>query len=92
MYPAAEGGALVAVPALVVLGLLVRNIRRRMGSPDDDVLTSWVRIGAVAGLVGIGVQSLMEFSLQMHGNAVMFVFVAALAMHRPRRSGRAHRI
>lgn len=89
---AAEGGVLVVAPALVALALLVRNIRRRMTSPDDDVLTAWVRVGAVAGLVGIGVQSLMEFSLQMPGNTVMFVFVAALAMHRPRRSGRAHRI
>jgi hypothetical protein len=89
---AAEGGVLVGVPAAVAMAFLVRGIRRRMASPDDDVLTSWVRVGAVAGLVGIGVQSVMEFSLQMPGNAVMFVFVAALAMHRPRRSGRAHRI
>jgi O-antigen ligase len=89
---AAEGGVLVVAPALVALVLLVRSIQRRMASPDDDVLTSWVRIGAVAGLVGIGVQSAMEFSLQMPGNVVMFAFVAGLAMHRPRRSGRAHRI
>jgi O-antigen ligase len=89
---AAEGGVLVVAPALMALALLVRSIRRRMASPDDDVLTSWVRVGAVAGLVGIGVQSFMEFSLQMPGNAVMFVFTAALAMHRSRRSGRAHRI
>jgi len=89
---AAEGGVLVVAPVLVAVVLLVRNIRRRMASPDDDPLTSWVRIGAVAGLVGIGVQSSMEFSLQMPGNTALFVFVAALAMHRPRRSGRAHRI
>lgn len=89
---AAEGGVLVVVPAVVALSFVIRGIRRRMTSPDDDVPTSWVRVGAVAGLVGIGVQSAMEFSLQMPGNTVMFVFVAALAMHRPRRTGRAHRI
>jgi len=89
---AAEGGLLVGVPALIAIVLLIRNIRRRMASGDDDVLTSWVRIGAVAGLVGIGVQSSMEFSLQMPGNTAMFAFVAALALHRSRRSSRAHRI
>jgi O-antigen ligase len=89
---AAEGGVLVGVPAVVVLVLLVRIIRRRLNASDDDLVTSWVRVGAIAGLAGIGLQSLMEFSLQMPGNAVMFVFVAALAMHRPRRSSRAHRI
>ena len=89
---AAEGGLLVGVPAVVVLVLLVRNIRRRLNSTDDDIVTSWVRVGAIAGLAGIGLQSMMEFSLQMPGNAVMFVFIAALAMHRPRRSSRAHRV
>jgi len=89
---ASEGGLLVGVPAFIVMVLLVRNIRRRLASPDDDAATSWVRIGAIAGLAGIGMQSLMEFSLQMPGNTVLFVFIAALAMHRPRRSSRAHRI
>ncbi len=89
---AAEGGILVVIPAIVAIVLLVRAIQRRLAAADDDVLTSWVRVGAVAGLAGIAVQSLMEFSLQMPGNAMMFVVVAALAMHRPRRSGRANRI
>jgi O-antigen ligase len=89
---AAEGGALVVVPVAVVLAILVRRIRRRLGSPDDDSLSAWVRVGAVAGLVGIGAQSLMEFSLQMPGNALMFSVLVALAMHRPRRVGRAHRV
>jgi hypothetical protein len=89
---AAEGGVLVVVPAFVTIFLLVRVIQRRVVSAGDDIVTSWVRVGAVAGLAGIAVQSLMEFSLQMPGNAMLFVVVAALAMHRPRRTSRAHRI
>jgi O-antigen ligase len=89
---AAEGGALVVVPAVVVLAVLVRSIRRRLLSADDDSLSAWVRVGAVAGLVGIGAQSLMEFSLQMPGNALMFSVLVALAVHRPRRVSRAHRV
>jgi len=89
---AAEGGVLVTLPALVAVVLLVRIIQRRMASVDDDIVTSWVRVGAAAGLAGIAVQSILEFSLQMPGNFLMFVVVAALAMHRPRRSSRAHRI
>jgi hypothetical protein len=88
----AEGGLLVTLPALAVLAGIVLAIRRRLAAGDDDPVTSWVRVGAVGALAAIAVQSLMEFSLQMPGNTVMFVFVLALAMHRPRRSSRADRI
>jgi hypothetical protein len=40
-----------------------------------------VRIGAVTSLIAIALQSLMEFSLQMPGNAALFAVVAALAVH-----------
>jgi hypothetical protein len=43
-----------------------------------------LRIGAVAGLAGIAAQSLVEFSLQMPGNTVLFVVLLAIAMHRGR--------
>jgi hypothetical protein len=42
-----------------------------------------VRIGAVAGLIGILSQSLVEFSLQMPGNTLLFVVLLAIALHRP---------
>ena len=89
----AEGGLLVALPALVALGVVVVVVRRRLSSGDDDPLTYWVRVGAVAGLAGIAAQSVVEFSLQMPGNRVMFVLLLALAMHRPlRRSVDANRV
>ncbi len=89
----AEGGLLVTLPVLVALGVVVVVVRRRLSSGDDDPLTYWVRVGAVAGLAGIAAQSVVEFSLQMPANRVMFVLLLALAMHRPlRRSVDANRV
>ncbi len=89
---AAEGGVLVVVPALVVVGILAGGIRRRLVMADDDALTYWVRRGAVCGLLGIAAQSLVEFSLQMPGNAVLCVVLVALAVHRPRSLTHANRV
>jgi hypothetical protein len=46
----------------------------------DTVQTYWLRAGAVAGLAGIAAQSLVEFSLQMPGNALMFVFLVLIGV------------
>jgi hypothetical protein len=90
---AAEGGFLVVVPIIVTFVVMGVIIRRRLVSGDDDPLTYWIRVGAVAGLAGIAAQSIVEFSLQMPGNRVMFVLLLALAMHRPsRRSVHANRV
>ena len=84
----AEGGVLVVVPAVVVAGLIIGGIRRRLTVDADQPLTWWVRIGAIAGLAGIAAQSAVEFSLQMPGNTVLFVVLLAIAMHRPRSESR----
>jgi O-antigen ligase len=89
---AAEGGLLVAVPALLVAFTASGTIRRRLEGSEDDSLTFWIRRGALAGLLGIAAQSLMEFSLQMPGNAVLFVMLLAIAMHRPRSGTHARRV
>jgi len=81
---AAEGGALVAIPAVAAVIVVCLGLRRRLTSGMDDEVTAWVRIGAVAGLAGIAAQSLIEFSLQMPGNAALFVVLLAIAMHRSR--------
>jgi len=89
---AAEGGLLLIVPVLLVLVTILRAVHRRLVASEDDPLTFWIRRGAVAGLLGIAAQSLMEFSLQMPGNAVLFVTLLAIAMHRPRSLQHAHRV
>jgi O-antigen ligase len=78
-----EGGLMVAVPAALALIMLARTIRNRFGTHQDDSIAYWRRVGATTGLVAIGLQSLVEFSLQMPGNAVFCVVLMAIAMHEP---------
>jgi O-antigen ligase len=87
----AEGGALVAVPAGIVLALVLASVRHRLRG-RDDLATYWLRAGAIAGLAGIAAQSLMEFSLQMPGNTLMFAFLLAVALHRPASHSHANRV
>lgn len=89
----AEGGVLVAIPAVLAFGVICALIWRRLSAPDDDVTTRWMRTGAVAGLVGIAAQSVVEFSLQMPGNTAMLVALLAIALHNPPRGiSDAHRV
>jgi O-antigen ligase len=90
---AAEGGVLVGVPALVLVILILHQVRRRLASGDDRPTVAWMRAGAVGGLAAIAAQSLVEFSLRMPGNVVLFVVLLALAVHRPARPpAHAHRV
>jgi O-Antigen ligase len=79
---AAEGGLLLGVPAAAALVLLVWTVRQRFRERADDRTAHWLRLGAATGLLAIGLQSLVEFSLQMPGNAVLLVVLCAAAMHR----------
>jgi O-Antigen ligase len=89
---AAEGGLLVALPAVAVITIVAGGIRRRF-TQDDDLLTGWIRAGAVAGLVGIAAQSFVDFSLQMPGNTVLLVVLLGLALQPPQRhTADAHRM
>ncbi len=77
------------MPAFVGLALLAAAIRRRFVHQKDDVMTYWLRVGATSGLIAIALQSLVEFSLQMPGNAVFCVVLMAVALHiAPRKSSR----
>jgi O-antigen ligase len=80
---AAEGGLLLGVPALIAVLLFARAVWHRFRQSSDDRLSYWLRFGATTGLVAIALQAAVEFSLQMPGNAVMFVVLCAAALHRP---------
>jgi O-antigen ligase len=86
----AEGGVLVAVPALILLATAGVAIWRRFREGADDTRTYWIRVGAVAGICAIALQSLTDFTLQMPGAFVMFATLLAIAIHHPapRRSSR----
>jgi O-Antigen ligase len=78
---AAEGGLLLAIPALVAIVACVRGVRRRLAEDRRDPMRYWIRFGAATGLAAIAIQSAVEFSLQMPGNAVLFAVLCAIALH-----------
>jgi O-antigen ligase len=78
----AEGGLLLAVPVFVALAFAVSELRRRFVESDADRTTRWLRFGAATALGAIALQSTVDFSLQMPGNALLFVVLLAAALHR----------
>jgi O-antigen ligase len=79
---AAEGGLLVGLPVLATVGFFIWETRQRFRESSDDSVTEWLRIGAVVGLSLMAVQETVDFSLQVPGNAALFVVLAAIAVHR----------
>jgi O-antigen ligase len=78
---AAEGGALLTVPAVACLALLIAAIVRRFRE-ETSRSTYWIRAGAVLGIVAIGIQEIVDFSLQIPANAFLFSVLCAIAIHR----------
>jgi O-antigen ligase len=79
----AEGGVMLAGPVLVLAGIVAREIWRRFRQGADDEYGYWLRVGAVSGLIAILLQEAVEFSLQMPGNAALFVVLCAIATRDP---------
>jgi O-antigen ligase len=79
----AEGGVLVAIPAAVLLILLVRRAVAAVYGASVSPSEWWLRIGALGGLTAIGCQEFFDFSLQIPANAVLFAMVLAIAVHPP---------
>lgn len=79
---AAEGGWLLGVPAAIALLVVAREIRRRFADGSRATMSYWLRLSAVTGLVAIGLQETVEFSLQMPGNAAVFATLLAVAIGR----------
>ena len=77
---AAEGGLLLGVPLVCTLAALARDVRRRFA--DSRGSSYWIRLGAVTGLFAIALQSTVEFSLQMPGNAALCAVLCGIALHR----------
>jgi O-antigen ligase len=76
---AAEGGLLVGVPVLCAMAALARDIRRRFAGSSGS--SYWIRLGAVTGLIAIALQSTVDFSLQMPGNAALCAVLLGIALH-----------
>jgi O-antigen ligase/polysaccharide polymerase Wzy-like membrane protein len=78
---AAEGGLLLTLPAAIAIVMFIRVVRRRFAH-ETSASTYWIRRGAVVGLLAIALQEIVEFSLQMPGNAFLFAVLCAIALHR----------
>ncbi len=78
---AAEGGLLLVIPSLAAIAVFVRHVRRRFREAPREGTTYWLRVGAGVGIIAIAAQSLVEFSLQMPGNAALFAILLAIALH-----------
>ena len=61
----------------------VRIARRRFRAASGHSSDYLIRAGALTGIVAIALQEAVDFSLQMPGNAVLFVVLLALAIRRP---------
>ena len=79
---AVEGGLLVGIPVLMLIFTVAREIVRKLRQPQDE-MTWWIRMGAAAGISGMAVQELTEFSLQIPGVALLFGTCVAIAIHEP---------
>lgn len=78
---AAEGGLLLVIPALACMVTFGAAVRQRFVA-ETGATSYWLRVGAVAGIGAIALQEIVDFSLQMPGNAVMFAALCAVALHR----------
>jgi len=80
-----EGGLLVVLPVLLLaMRFGLELIRRVRASTYEGHY--WTRVGAAMGIVAMGVQETVEFSLRSPAAAVLFVVCCSLAIHEP--SGR----
>lgn len=79
---AAEGGVLLTVPATFLVLALGWHIVRRFREHGGSATSWWVRAGAITGIVALMLQEVVDFSLQMPGNAVLFAVLIGIAIHR----------
>jgi O-antigen ligase len=80
-----EGGFVLCLVAAFGVAAITRGIYRRFRAGQDRRENYWIRVGATIGVLSVALQSAVEFSLQMPGNAAVFVSLIALALHSPAR-------
>jgi O-antigen ligase len=83
----AEGGLLIGIPVFLALGTFAREAW--LALEEDRSGLRWVRLGAIAGLIGVSVQSLLETGLTTPANTALAAVLAAIATHLPPRGGQA---
>jgi putative inorganic carbon (hco3(-)) transporter len=77
---AAEGGTLIALPAILAVGLFVAGAVRKLRADVSGMY--WIRAGAVCGLAGVAAQSVWDTGLTAPANAFLAAIAAAIVVHR----------
>ena len=84
---AAEGGALLVIPALAAAaGIAVAGLRL-LAQRDESI--QWMRIGAAAALLGVAVQGIFETGLTLPANGMLAAVAAAILVHDSRQTSNA---
>jgi O-antigen ligase len=78
---AADGGLLLVIPAAIAVLAFVFAVRRQLASDNPESVEYWIRVGAVVGMLSMALQSCVDFSLQIPGNAALFCVLGAIALH-----------
>jgi O-antigen ligase len=75
----AEGGLLVGVPAALAIVAAAALIARRLREVHSGIF--WLRTGAAAGMLAVVSQNMVEMTLRLPANAVLFAVLAAIATY-----------
>ncbi len=75
----ADGGALALLLALLTVGLGARHLVKGLREQHDRLMRG-LGLGAGAGLSAVLVHSSFDFNLRIPSNALLFAFLAALAL------------
>jgi O-antigen ligase len=76
---AAEGGALLTVPAAAALAALLAAAGAQLRRRADPL--RWMRVAAAGALVGVAIQSVWETGLTLPANGMLAAALAALLVH-----------
>jgi len=77
---AAEGGLLIVVPAVIATAVLARAMMQNLRAARPESRGYWIRAGASIGIAAVAIQEVVEFSLQIPVNALLFATLAAVVL------------
>jgi O-antigen ligase len=75
----AEGGLMLGLPVALTIAAGAQLIAKRLR--EDRTAIFWLRVGAAAGILALVTQNMVEMTLRVPANAVLFAILAAIALH-----------
>src|SRR6266404_4366759 len=72
----AEGGLLVGLPVALAIVAGVALVAKRLRGDHTPIF--WLRAGAAAGIVALATQNMVEMTLRIPANAVLFAILSAV--------------